>query len=182
MLTVPSGTITLVADPTNEVGEVWSQANDAVRMLALFFVLTVLLIYWAVGRALAPLERLAGAFGRIGAGDYAARVDAVGPPELVRLASGFNGMAEQLGEVEAQNRQLQEQLLSLQEEERADLARDLHDEIGPFLFAAASMPPGFPRCWRPAGLARRSSGPRPFGSRSRICRRRSARSWGGCGH
>jgi two-component system, NarL family, sensor histidine kinase UhpB len=136
VLTVPSGAITLVADPTNEVGEVWAQANDTVRMLALFFVLTVLLIYWAVGRALAPLERLAGAFGRVGAGDFATRVDPVGPPELVRLASGFNGMAEQLGAVEAQNRRLQEQLLSLQEEERADLARDLHDEIGPFLFAA----------------------------------------------
>ena len=90
------------------------------------------------------LERLAGAFGRIGAGDYTARVDTVGPPELVRLASGFNSMAEQLGKAEAQNRQLQEQLLSLQEEERADLARDLHDEIGPFLFAAGIDAAGIP--------------------------------------
>jgi two-component system sensor histidine kinase UhpB len=136
VLTVPSGAITLVADPTNEVGEVWGQANDAVRTLALFFGLTVLLIYWAVGRALMPLQRLAAAFGRIGAGDYATRLDPAGPPELARLASGFNRMAQQLGGAEAQNRQLQEQLLTLQEEERADLARDLHDEVGPFLFAA----------------------------------------------
>jgi two-component system sensor histidine kinase UhpB len=144
VMPVPSGAITLVADPTNEVGEVWGQANDAVRTLALFFVLTELLIYWAVGRTLAPLGRVSAAFGRVGAGDYAARLDAVGPPELARLAAGFNRMAEQLGDVEAQNRLLQEQLLSLQEEERADLARDLHDEIGPFLFAAgidaASIP------------------------------------------
>jgi two-component system sensor histidine kinase UhpB len=136
VLTVPSGAITLVADSTNEVGEVWSQANDAVRTLALFFGLTVLLIYWAVGRALMPLQRLAAAFARIGAGDYATRLGAAGPPELARLASGFNRMAQQLGGAEAQNRQLQEQLLTLQEEERADLARDLHDEIGPFLFTA----------------------------------------------
>ena len=37
--------------------------------------------------------------------------------------------------VAAQNRRLNERLLKLQAEERADLARDLHDEIGPLLFA-----------------------------------------------
>ena len=35
-----------------------------------------------------------------------------------------------------QNKRLQEQLATVQDEERADLARDLHDEIGPMLFAA----------------------------------------------
>ena len=34
-------------------------------------------------------------------------------------------------------RRLHEQLVTLQEEERADIARDLHDEVGPFLFTAA---------------------------------------------
>jgi two-component system sensor histidine kinase UhpB len=159
VLTVPSGVITLIADPTNEIGEVWSQANDTVRTLALFFALTVVLIYWAIGRALAPLERLAAAFGRIGSGDYAARLAAAGPPELVRLATGFNRMAEQLGDMEAQNRVLQEQLLTLQEEERADLARDLHDEIGPFLFAAgidAASIPALLESGRPAEAGERA--------------------------
>jgi two-component system sensor histidine kinase UhpB len=36
-----------------------------------------------------------------------------------------------------QNDRLNEQLTNVQEEERADLARELHDEIGPFLFAVS---------------------------------------------
>jgi two-component system sensor histidine kinase UhpB len=44
-------------------------------------------------------------------------------------------MAERLGALEERNERLHTQLLTIQEEERADLARDLHDDVGPFLFA-----------------------------------------------
>jgi two-component system sensor histidine kinase UhpB len=44
-------------------------------------------------------------------------------------------MVEQLDAAQARNQRLNDQLLTLQEEERTDLARDLHDEVGPFLFA-----------------------------------------------
>jgi two-component system sensor histidine kinase UhpB len=44
-------------------------------------------------------------------------------------------MAGQLRTAEQQNRRLNEQLSTVQEEERAEIARDLHDEIGPVLFA-----------------------------------------------
>lgn len=46
-------------------------------------------------------------------------------------------MARRLGAMQTRNRGLEEQLRTLQDEERADLARDLHDEIGPHLFAAS---------------------------------------------
>ncbi|WP_326882120.1 histidine kinase [Aliidongia sp.] len=138
------GAIMLQADLRNEVGEVWGQLGDSLVVLGLFSLLVLLLVSWTVRRGLMPLETAIGSFRRIGAGDYGARLAPRGAPELVRLAEGFNQMAERLAGLEANNRRLHERLRTLQDEERADLARDLHDEIGPFLFAvsvdAAAIP------------------------------------------
>jgi two-component system sensor histidine kinase UhpB len=127
--------IVLRTDPINEIGEVWGESRDAVLVLAGFAALSALLTSIVVGRALRPLESLANAFGQVGDGDYHGNVPEHGPPELTRLASGFNAMTRRLATVAAQNRRLNERLLTSQAEERADLARDLHDEIGPLLFA-----------------------------------------------
>ncbi len=148
--------VTLAAVPNNEVSEVWAEGRDGLQVLAAFCVLTALLIHWTVGRALHPLTTLSAAFGRIGSGDYTARVDRQGPPELAGLADGFNRMAEMLDAAQARNRRLDEQLLTLQDEERADLARDLHDEVGPFLFAVAVDAASIPGLAdQPAALAER---------------------------
>jgi two-component system, NarL family, sensor histidine kinase UhpB len=127
--------IVLQTDPVNEIGEVWASSRDALLVLGGFAALTALLIGTVVGRALRPLESLSKAFDQIGKGNYRANVPEHGPPELIRLANGFNDMTRRLATEAAQNRRLNERLLTLQAEERADLARDLHDEVGPLLFA-----------------------------------------------
>ena len=136
VLMPPGGdAVVLQADPTNEISEVWANSRDAVLVLAGFALLSALLICTVVGRALRPIEDLSTAFQQIGKGDYYGKVSESGPPELARLASGFNLMTQRLAAAATQNRRLNERLLTLQAEERAELARDLHDEIGPLLFA-----------------------------------------------
>jgi len=103
--------------------------------LTMFGGLTMILIYIFIGRTLRPLNRLADALEEIGDGHYRTRVSGRLTPELSRLRDSFNRMAARLAETDAENRRLNEQLLSLQEEERGELARDLHDEMGPYLFA-----------------------------------------------
>jgi two-component system sensor histidine kinase UhpB len=129
--------IVLQADPINEIGEVWAQSRDAVLVLAGFALLSATLICAVVGHALRPIDDLSAAFQRIGEGDYYGKVPEKGPPELARLASGLNMMTQRLATAATQNRRLNERLLTLQAEERAELARDLHDEIGPLLFAVS---------------------------------------------
>jgi two-component system sensor histidine kinase UhpB len=119
----------------NDVGALWREFVDLAGVLAGSWLLGSLAVWFAVGRALKPLSSYSNAFARIGAGDYAASVPESGPVELVRLGHGVNDMARGLMAMRRRNHALEEQLRTLQDEERADLARDLHDEIGPHLFA-----------------------------------------------
>jgi two-component system sensor histidine kinase UhpB len=129
------GMLELESDQRGEVGEVWDDLLLKLAMLAFFCALVSSLVYFTVGRALETLPTLSAAFERLGGGDYGTRVAETGPTELAKLCTGFNEMAGRLGQMERRNQQLNEQLATVQEEERADLARDLHDEVSPFLFS-----------------------------------------------
>ena len=129
------GTIALETDPRNEILEVWNEFTDSLVTPAVFSALTILLIYLIIGRALRPLEALAQALEQVGDGRYRTRFGGKLAPELVRLRDSFNRMAARLAAADTENRRLNEQLLTIQEQERSELARDLHDEVSPFLFA-----------------------------------------------
>jgi two-component system sensor histidine kinase UhpB len=129
--------LTLRPEPTNDIAALWSATVDAAGVFIIAAALGLTLIYWVIGRALAPLADLSRGLGAIGASGYRERVREEGPPELRSLQVGFNAMAERLAEIDERNRGLEAQLLTIQDEERAEIARDLHDEIGPHLFAVA---------------------------------------------
>ena len=136
-LTGGTETIRLQIDARNEVGEVWQQFSDAAMVFAVFCALTALLGAVAVRRALRPIGRVAAGLSLVGAGDYSARLVNSGSSDLQPLVDGFNRMAGLLEEARCRNARLSDQVLLLQEEERAELARDLHDDIGPALFAVS---------------------------------------------
>ncbi|HEX4178025.1 MAG TPA: ATP-binding protein, partial [Rhizomicrobium sp.] len=125
----------VTTDAHNEIGEDWTQFRDGAAILALFSLLVLGLLHLAMARVSGPLHKLTGGFEAVGGGDYAAHVAPRGPRELSTLAEAFNRMVARLKRLEDANRRLTGQMLAIQEEERADLARDLHDEMGPFLFA-----------------------------------------------
>ena len=132
------GSIWLEADSHNEVDEAWNDAIISLMILAVFSSLVLGLVYWTLGRALRPLDQMAAGFARIGSGDYRPRLAEEGPLELARVCRGFNQMAWRLGDMHRSNRRLEAQLRAVQEEERSELARNLHDDIAPLLFAVSA--------------------------------------------
>jgi len=129
----------LEADAAGEAGERWGELSERMASLAVFFVVAALLCSATVGRSLRPLTALAHGFSRVGRGELRAELVEAGPPEIAALAGAFNRMAAALRSAEAQNRRLSQQVATIADEERAEIARDLHDEIGPLLFATTNF-------------------------------------------
>jgi nitrate/nitrite-specific signal transduction histidine kinase len=88
-----------------------------------------------VNRALQPIKSLADAMSSIEAGLYDTRVKTGGSPELAAVCGKLNHLTSVLGATVEDKRHLAERVVSLQDVERKEIARDLHDEFGPHLFA-----------------------------------------------
>jgi len=113
----------------SEALEVWRQIQTVLGMTAGVLLLNFL-VYLPVRRALRPTELILSTLARMERGDLSARMPEPELIELQRIASGFNHLAERLQETSHGQRQLAQRLLSVREEERRHLARELHDEFG----------------------------------------------------
>lgn len=129
------GQLVITPDPTYEYAEIWKQITDLFFLLCIFFVLVNLIVYWAVEQALKPTEKVLEALTNLERGNLKTRLPIFELPELTKISDKFNHMAETLEKSINHNHRLSQQLISLQEEERKSLARDLHDEFGQCLTA-----------------------------------------------
>ena len=127
--------LVITSHPDDEMAEIWDGIVTQIEVGSAIAVALLLVTMLVVGRALAPLEALSQAMTGIEAGDYDARVEPGGSPELAAICAKLNHLAATLGEAVDSKRQLAERAVSLQDSERKEIARELHDEFGPYLFA-----------------------------------------------
>lgn len=129
------GAIVLSSDPSDESAEVWSGLVSLTLGGAALALVAFLINILAVNRALAPIGNLGQAVTALEAGRHHVHVPLNGSPELVDICAKVNSLAGTLERTTNENRQLSEMLVTLQDDERKELARELHDEFGPYLFA-----------------------------------------------
>lgn len=128
------GYLVVEADPSDEVTEVWRDMQVLFILGGFFLTLILTLVYVALRQGLRPLGDLADALAKLENGDFTARVDTGAAKELSPIQIRFNHMASVLEKTMAENHALAGNMLTVQESERRDLARELHDELAPCLF------------------------------------------------
>jgi two-component system sensor histidine kinase UhpB len=127
--------IVIVADPSDEIDEAWEGARGQALTGALLALGAMTATNLLVGRALKPLDVARASLARLERGDYAARAEGGGPPEIRALNAKINSLAGALGGLEQANAELMERVVDAHDHERRIIAHELHDEFGPHLFA-----------------------------------------------
>lgn len=129
------GSLLITSHPNDEMAEIWDGIITQLQIGAAIAIVLFLITSRVVSRALAPIQTLSGAMAKIEAGGYDTRVKPDGPPELAAICDRLNHLAATLGDAVDDKRRLAERVVSLQDVERKEIARELHDEFGPYLFA-----------------------------------------------
>lgn len=129
------GALVIASDPSDEINEVWQDARNLALTGGAIALAALIGASFVLGRTLRPLRSCAEALGRLRDGDYSVRAEAAGSPEFVDLCAKINALAEALQTLSGANRDLIRRLMEVQEDERKKIAHELHDEIGPHLFA-----------------------------------------------
>ncbi len=129
------GAIVIASNPGDEIAEIWDAVvgtlTGGLALITAVFALTTL----AVRQALMPMQNLGSALRLMQGGNYQVELAKTGPPELAEISGKLNDLAATLGRTRDDNARLTEQIISLEDNERRELARELHDEFGPYLFA-----------------------------------------------
>ena len=129
------GSLLITSHPNDEMAEIWDGIITQLQIGTVIAIVLFLITARVVSRALAPIQTLSDAMVKIEAGAYDTRVKPDGPPELAAICDKLNHLSATLGNAVDDKRRLAERVVSLQDVERKEIARELHDEFGPYLFA-----------------------------------------------
>jgi two-component system, NarL family, sensor histidine kinase UhpB len=127
--------VTLAASPSSEQEEALGNILGVTGALVLYSLILLVAMFWAVRHAFAPLRQIVDTIAAFQRQDYDARLPAMGIRELDVISRALNHLAAALARVQGERRLLSLKVLTLQEDERARIARELHDEFGQSLTA-----------------------------------------------
>lgn len=129
------GQLIISTKSSDEIEEIWDSTIELIAYGTALGLLAIALASIIVRMAVRPVSELGEALSKLEEGNYEVRVPRAGPPEIAAIGTKLNALAEALGRERWRNQRLTERMIGIQDAERKELAHELHDELGPHLFA-----------------------------------------------
>ena len=129
------GHILINPEPMYEYSEIWQQIKSGFWVILLFFGLVNIMIFIVFYYTLKPINSIIEGFQKLEDKNYKARIGKINILELDIIGQNFNRMVKKLKEDNFKIHKLSQDLINIQEQEKKELARNLHDELGQSLTA-----------------------------------------------
>jgi two-component system sensor histidine kinase UhpB len=133
------GTLQVEADDTSLLRRQWRSVRELLGLAAVMLLSLDMLAFWVIGRALHPAARILAAVEQLGEGENDVRLPALRPREFALIGAGINRLAQRLADSNAARAELTARVIRIQEEERRELAHELHEEFGQCVAALSAV-------------------------------------------
>ncbi|ODN71812.1 histidine kinase [Methylobrevis pamukkalensis] len=127
-------TLVLESSSFDEILEVWDDFRLVMPITIAYTFVLVGVSFIALNHIFSRLRVISDGLLRLQDGGGSVRLPDPGIPELRPFTDRFNDVACALSRREEENQQLTRRLLWIQDAERQQIAHELHDELGPYLF------------------------------------------------
>ncbi len=129
------GALNITTSAELEIEEAWNKTFSLMALSTVTVLAVCLLVYLSISRALRPAKTIVAGLEDLESGHLAYRLPEFELKEWRHIASAINQLATSQQHLLEERQKLVVKVINLQEEERRDLARELHDEFGQCLAA-----------------------------------------------
>ncbi len=151
-LPLPYGSLVVTPHVSRAVLDNWDELNTLLLLTAVLLVAVNVLVFWLASRLVLPIKEIVAGLSQMEKMQFHTRLPKFSLPELDAIGSTFNRMAQSVedgfaareraerSELELrENRELGALIQQHIEEERRNLARELHDELGQSVTAVRTI-------------------------------------------
>jgi two-component system sensor histidine kinase UhpB len=130
-----TGYILIKPEPIYEYAEIWQQIKVGLWIIGTFLILINIVVLILFSHMIKPINKIIEGFEKLEAGNYNSKINRSNILELDIIGKKFNSMINNLRQSNDKIHKLSQNLINVQEQEKSELARDLHDELGQSLTA-----------------------------------------------